>query len=358
MHGAAHDAEAGRERTPQHHVGELAHRRVGKPALQVVLAQRDQRGDHDGGRGDGDEPLAACHRGDEIEAEDVDQHLEHREDPGLHHRHRVQQGAHRRRRHHRRRQPGVQRHERRLADAEHVEHQQHGGGALAHRAGENAARAEVERAHLHPGPEDGEELQQDGGREQEAEIGPARAPRLLRAAVGDQRIGGKRQRLVEEEEGEHVAGEGDADGARQRRGEAGVVAGLVAFPVGADVADRIDRRHDPEERGDQREERAQRLEREGDRQPRHDVEEGDAGRIARHHRRRQRDHQAEEGYGSRERGELLQPGPPGARPDQQRARDRRRESGEELRGVAHGAPSSTAAARSAMPTVRSVWSPK
>ena len=349
---------AGRKRAPQHHIGKLAHGRVGEPAFQIVLAQRDQRGDHDGRGGDRDQPLAARHRAQKIEAEDVDQDLEHREHAGLDHRHRVQERAHRRGRHHRRRQPAVERHERRLADAEHVEHQQHGGCAFAHGTGENSALLEVERPHLDPGPEDREELQQDRRRQQDPEVGPAGAPRLVGAAVSHQRIGGERQRLVEQEEREHVAGEGDADGAAERHREADVVAGPVALLVGADVADRIDRRRDPEERRDQREQHPERLEREGDGEPRHDVEERDPGRFAGHDRRRERDDQAEE----RDRGDhgdrLLQHRPPRRRRDQERACQRHSQGGEDLRRVAHGAPSSTAAARPAMPTVRSVWSPK
>ena len=298
------------------------------------------------------------HRAQEVEAEDVDQHLEHREHAGLDHRHRVQQRAHRRGRHHRRRQPAVERHERGLADAEHVEHQQHGGGPLADRAGEDSARAEVEGPRLHPGPEDREELQQDRRRQQDAEIGPARTPRLLAAAVGHQRVGRERQRLVEEEEREHVAGEGDADGAGERDREADVVAGLVLLLVGADVADRIDRRRDPEEGRDQREQHPQRLEREGDRQARHDVEQRDPRRRPCHDCGRERDHEAEEDDGGGDGDRFLQHRPPRRRPDQERTGHRRRERGEDLRCVAHGVLRSVAAARSATPTVRSVWSPK
>ena len=93
--------------------------------------------------------------------------------------------------------------------------------------------------------------------------------------------------------------------------------------------------------------------------PRHDVEERDPGRLAHCHRRREREHEAEERDGGDDGDRLLQHGPARGRPDQERACDGHRERGEDLRGVAHGAPaSSTVAARSAMPTVRSVWSPK
>ena len=82
------------------------------------------------------------------------------------------------------------------------------------------------------------------------------------------------------------------------------------------------------------------------------------GGFAGHDRRREGDDQAEE----RDRGDhgdrLLQRRPPGRRRDQERACERHRQGGEDLCRVAHGAPSSTAAARPAMPTVRSVWSPK
>ena len=84
---------------------------------------------------------------------------------------------------------------------------------------------------------------------------PARA-RLGVAVVGDQRIGHQRQRLVEQEQGQQVGGEGDAHRRRQREREADVEAGLVRLVVGAHVADRIDRVDDPQPRGDQREQHA------------------------------------------------------------------------------------------------------
>ena len=46
--------------------------------------------------------------------------------------------------------------------------------------------------------------------------------------MGDERIGGERQRLVEQEQGEHVRRIGDADRAGEREGEEDIEAGLQA----------------------------------------------------------------------------------------------------------------------------------
>ena len=45
---------------------------------------------------------------------------------------------------------------------------------------------------------------------------------LLVLVMGDQRVGGDADDLVEQIEGEQVVGKGAADGAEQRQGEAGV----------------------------------------------------------------------------------------------------------------------------------------
>jgi hypothetical protein len=84
-----------------------------------------------------DQPVGGA--GQLIEAEDVDHDLDHREHAGLDHRHRVQQRGNRRRRHHRGGQPAVEGHQRRLADAEHEQGQQHRHRAAVHAGRQDAA---------------------------------------------------------------------------------------------------------------------------------------------------------------------------------------------------------------------------
>src|SRR3546814_4921680 len=65
-------------------------------------------------------------------------------------------------------------------------------------------------------------LEADRGAEQQSEIDPPAALRLRGPLVHHQRIGRERQGLVEDEQREHVAGEGDAHGGGDRDGEADV----------------------------------------------------------------------------------------------------------------------------------------
>ena len=50
-------------RSAENDVGELRHRRICKPAFQIVLLQRDQGGDHHGRARDRREPARLSHRG-------------------------------------------------------------------------------------------------------------------------------------------------------------------------------------------------------------------------------------------------------------------------------------------------------
>jgi hypothetical protein len=82
------------------------------------------------------------------------------------------------------------------------------------RSPHSAAGAEVEPSGQRLRPRHGAE-QRRAGRERVGQVHAAGRARLGSAAVDDQRIGGDRQHLEEHEEGEEVAGEGDAHGREQ-----------------------------------------------------------------------------------------------------------------------------------------------
>ncbi len=265
----------------------------------------------------------------------------------------MQERADRGRGDHRRRQPAVERHHRGLADPEQVERHQHRHHPVGCSAGENPARDEVEAAGRDPGEPDREQQGPDRGPEQDAEIDPARAPGLLGAAMGHQRIGADRQHLVEHQKRQHVAGEGDAHGRGQREREEGVEAGLVGLVMAAHVADRIDRGQDPEQARDQREADAQRLGGEGEAEARQHLDQTHLRPLARDHRRQHEQHQREQAGRGDQRHGLAQVGPGAGQPDQQRADHRRRQRQQHRGAGAHDAgPISARAAASARPMVQ------
>ena len=120
----------------------------------------------------------------------------------------------------------MQRHQRRLADAEHVEGEQ--------RRERGAARALPAR--MPPGVKSSRAGDMPGGddrRQQNSTIDvPSSSSRGRRGRRGSprrrrvrhQRIGDERQHLVEQEQREQVGGEGDADRAAERQREADVEA--------------------------------------------------------------------------------------------------------------------------------------
>ena len=181
-----------------------------------------------------------------VDAEHQHRHLQDRENARLDHGHGMQQCADRRRRHHRGRQPEMQRHHRRLADAEHVEKEQSGNDRRADIGRENAAGPEIERSGENPGGDDRRQKQQEGRAEQKHEINAAGANGFFVPFVGDQWIGRERQRLVEQKQREQILGERDPDRAAERHGETDVESRLARLVVGAHVADRVDRIDDPQ----------------------------------------------------------------------------------------------------------------
>ena len=189
------------------------------------------------------------------------------------------------------------------------------------------------------------------------------ADRLGVGLVGDERIGRKRQRLVEQEQREQVLGEGDADRAAQRHGEADIVGGLPRLVVAPHVADGIDRVHDPEPGGNQRKEHSERLDLEREREPRHHLDIQRFGAGAGKHGTEQAEHRQEERTGRRKRDRLAQVGHAVEHRDQQRAdeRDQDGSEDEDLRRVGEhhlSPPMSACAALLATPADSSVKIPK
>ena len=87
----------------------------------------------------------------------------------------------------------------------------------------------------------------------EIDLGPVRG--IGRAAMCDQGIGRQGQDLVEDHEGQQVSGQGDAD--RRRNTDAEEAEESAAVRRMLEIADRIDGRHQPQERGQGDEEHRQ-----------------------------------------------------------------------------------------------------
>ena len=304
VHGCADHRDRGQYRRREHDVGELRDGRVCEQPFQIVLPERDQRGhDHRGARHI-DQPTGVPGRAQRLNAEDVNHDLDDREHAGLHHGHGMEQGADRGRRHHRRRQPRVQRHDRRLADSEDVESEQDAADPAAGLALENAAGGEVDRAGQDPGRHDCWQQQDRRGAEQHDEIDSARPDGFGVGLVRDERIGRQRQRLVEQEQREQVLGEGDGHGGAERHCKADVVRCLARLVVGAHVADRIDRGDDPEGRGYDSEQESERLDLEGQGEAGDDLEVQRLRLGAGKDRRQQAEHDEKQGQRGQQRHAL------------------------------------------------------
>ncbi len=198
----------------------------------------------------------------------------------------------------------MERHHRRLADAEDIKCQQHPGHRIRNLARKNAAIGKVQSAGSEPSPHDGEEEGADGGGEEDTQVNAPAALGLRRPVVGDQRIRGNAEDFVRKKKRQQVAGEGNEHRAEQGDGEEGVELRLIVLVMTAHVADRIDRGHDPQEAGDQGESHAQRLELERDRQSRQHFAEHHLRPAAGHDLRHQRGNQ-EEHYRRRHQGDRL-----------------------------------------------------
>jgi hypothetical protein len=104
---------------------------------------------------------------------------------------------------------------------------------------------------------DDAEQQQGTTAERVVEVDLARAQGLAGAPVHHQRIRGERQQFVEQQEGEQVAGQRDADGAGDAEAEEAEEAAAVGRLL--EIADGIDGREQPEQRGQPDEHHAQRI---------------------------------------------------------------------------------------------------
>ena len=196
----------------------------------------------------------------------------------------MQQRAHRGRRHHGRGQPGVEGHDGGLGETAQVTEidraQQQARGVDAV---EQAGGFEIEGAgHLvserQPGQQEGL-----GSPHQVDQVAPAAVPGFLVLLVVDQGIGDQAERLVEDDQGEQVGGEGPADGRRQADGETGEEAGLGVLLQAPHVADAVDRGDDPQQGRYGGEHHAQGIHPEGEIHPRQYLEQGDLDGPAREH---------------------------------------------------------------------------
>ena len=153
----------------------------------------------------------------------------------------------------------MERHQRRLADAEQehrIEHREQRRTAVA---GQNPAVAELRGPGQQIGPDDGRQQQADRGRQQNREIDTRSALRILIALVGDQRPGGQGHELVAHEQRHEIAGKGNPLRRGDRQRETQEEPGLVLLRVAAHIADGIQRGQRPKHGGDSREQQPQRL---------------------------------------------------------------------------------------------------
>ncbi len=84
------------------------------------------------------------------------------------------------------------------------------------------------------------------------EIDASGAQSLFGAAMDYEGIGGQGQHLVEDDEGDHVPGKGDADGGADAEAEKAEEAAAIGGPF--EVADGVESRHEPQSGGEGREE--------------------------------------------------------------------------------------------------------
>ena len=210
---AAGDGAGGEQGHAEDDVGELADRGVGQTRLEIGAGQGDHRSDDDG---EGDEiggKQAQAGLGKELHPEQGQHHPAEGKNPGRDYHHRVQQGTHRGRRHHGVGQPGVQRHDPCLGEAEQKQQKGHGDQGCIRSwrkaAVHDAADREIEGAAQDIGQSQGRQQEGLGSEHQVDEVFSAAVIAPFVLMVHDQRIGKDGNHLVAEVEGEEAAGQGD-----------------------------------------------------------------------------------------------------------------------------------------------------
>ena len=242
----------------EHHVGQLADRRIGQHALDVGLHQRQQRRPEGRARSDPGDQVAGRGRGLD-HGEEARQQV----DAGRDHRGRVDQRRDGRRALHRVGQPDVQRELRALADraGDQAQREQRDDGLAEHHAVDQQQLSavvdlsDVERAGAVP--------DQDQRREQAEVAQPRDQERLLRRGGGgrlvepeaDQEVRGDADQLPEDEEHQQVAGQDQAEHRRGEQRHEHEVAPVAV--VGLHVAGRIDLHEQRDARHDDQHHRGQ-----------------------------------------------------------------------------------------------------
>ena len=106
----------------------------------------------------------------------------------------------------------MKRHQRRFADAENAQAQQHSQLAGFELVGQEAAHREVGGTRDVPDEDQGRQQENGGRAQQQTEVNTPAVARLFSAGVGDQRVGAERQHFVEDEQGKQVARKSNAHG--------------------------------------------------------------------------------------------------------------------------------------------------
>ena len=259
VQAAAEDAPTIGQSCAEDDVGELTDGGIRQAGLEVVLGHSHQRANEDRSAGRVGQISAQARIGEQVDAEDIDDHLEDGKDARLDHGDCVQEGADWGRSHHSGGEPAVKGHQRGLARAEGIEKEQDADGPRRCLASEDAARNEVKSSGDVVSGDQACEQEADRGRKQHPHIDASPRFSLRAAMVRNQRIGRKRQRLIAEKQRQHVAGKCRTQGTGDRQGEEGEEAGLIFLVMTPHVADGVHRGRHPQPSGDQRKERAERF---------------------------------------------------------------------------------------------------
>ena len=133
--------------------------------------------------------------------------------------------------------------------------------------GKNPARRKIECPRQVPRPGHRQQQHRDRREEQDAQVRPSAATSLLGPVMGNQRVGGKSQHLVEDKQREHVPCHGRPHGSKNRQGKTDIKTCLVFLLMPPHVPDRVTTGCNPERGSHQCKQHSQRFRPESDGQP-------------------------------------------------------------------------------------------
>ncbi len=254
--GGGRDRRA--DRDAQDDVGQLPDRRECQTLLDIVVRERLHRREQQRESSEARERHENTEISRQLGTVDEQHDARDSENARFDDRDRVQERANRCGGDHRRREPPVRREERCLhPEADHQKHEDRDERRRLpgiHAGGKNTAYPEVTAPADRIEPHHTERECRTPA-ERVVQVGAPSPERRRRARVHDERIGGQRERLVEDEEREEVGRERDSHRGPDTDGEEAEEPRPVTRV--AHVASRVDRRHKPERARDDGEERAE-----------------------------------------------------------------------------------------------------